>query len=229
MTVSPRNKSKVPNSFSLVSPMTVLANPCSILNMSTHLGIETFWCWSFQRWLIREQLMQLISYRPRMERLTFLISAFACSSVSDVPMKLYFLSPTLSLSSLSFSLSPLCITIISQNRLEFCQHVILFYLQVCLLVTFLFLLPPSHKLVSGSIVSSSYDPRDFRPPVTLSVGFPRQENWSGLLFLSPGDLSDPRIKPESPALAGRFFTTEPPGNPHKHTFHINLEPIYCLS
>ena len=119
---------------------------------------------------------------------------------------------SLSLSSFSFSLSPLCITIISQNRLEFCQHVILFYLQVCLLVTFLFLLPPSHKLVSGSIVSSSYDPRDFRPPVTLSVGFPRQENWSGLLFLSPGDLSDPRIEPRSPALKADSLWTEPPGS-----------------
>ena len=212
MTVSPRNKSKVPNFFSLVSPVSVLANPCSILNMSTHLGIETFWCWSFQRWLISEQLMQLISYRPRMERLTFLISAFACSSVSDVPMKLYFLSLTLSLSSSSFSLSPLCITIISYKRLEFCQHIILFHLQVCLLVTFLFPLPPSRKLVSGSIVSSSYDPMDFRPPITLSVGFPRQENWSGLPFLSPGDLPGPRIEPRSPALKADSLWTEPPGS-----------------
>ena len=34
----------------------------------------------------------------------------------------------------------------------------------------------------------------------LSVGFSRQEDWSGLPFPSPGDLPDPRIKPESPAL-----------------------------
>ena len=50
----------------------------------------------------------------------------------------------------------------------------------------------------------------------LSMGFYRQEYWSGLLFPSPGDLPDPGIKPEfpvSPALAGRFFTTEPPGKP----------------
>ena len=31
----------------------------------------------------------------------------------------------------------------------------------------------------------------------LSMGFPRQEYWSGLLFPSPGDFPDPRIKPES--------------------------------
>ena len=45
----------------------------------------------------------------------------------------------------------------------------------------------------------------------LSMGFPRQEYWSELPFLSPVDLLHPRIEPESPALAGRFFTSEPPG------------------
>ena len=40
--------------------------------------------------------------------------------------------------------------------------------------------------------------------------FSRQEYWSGLPFPPPGDLPDPRIEPTSPALAGRFFTTEPP-------------------
>ena len=49
----------------------------------------------------------------------------------------------------------------------------------------------------------------------MSVGFPRQEYlyWSGLPFPSPGDLPNPGIEPESPAFAGRFFTTEPPGKP----------------
>ena len=42
----------------------------------------------------------------------------------------------------------------------------------------------------------------------LSVGFPKQEYWSGLPFPSPEDLLDLWIKPMSPALAGRFFTTE---------------------
>jgi len=45
----------------------------------------------------------------------------------------------------------------------------------------------------------------------LSMGFPRQEYWSGLPFPSPGDLPDPGIKPMPPALAGGFFTTEPLG------------------
>ena len=45
----------------------------------------------------------------------------------------------------------------------------------------------------------------------LSMGFSRQEYWSGLPFPFPGDLSDPGIKPTSPTLAGRFFTNELPG------------------
>ena len=47
----------------------------------------------------------------------------------------------------------------------------------------------------------------------LSRGFPRQEYCNRLLFPSPGDLPNPGIKPVSPALASRFFTTEPPGKP----------------
>ena len=49
------------------------------------------------------------------------------------------------------------------------------------------------------------------------MGFSRQEYRSGLPFLSPGDLPDPGIEPMSPALAGGFFTTEPPGTPGKDT------------
>ena len=45
------------------------------------------------------------------------------------------------------------------------------------------------------------------------MGFPRQECWSGLPFPSPEDLPDPRIEPKPYALAGGFFTTEPPGKP----------------
>jgi len=45
----------------------------------------------------------------------------------------------------------------------------------------------------------------------LSMGFSRQEYWSGLPFPSPGDLPSSRIEPKFPALAGRFFNTEPLG------------------
>ena len=50
----------------------------------------------------------------------------------------------------------------------------------------------------------------------LSMRFLRQEYWSGLPLLPPGDLPDPGMEPMSlvsPAMAGRFFTTEPPEKP----------------
>ena len=52
----------------------------------------------------------------------------------------------------------------------------------------------------------------------LSMGFPRQECWSGLPFPSPGDLPDPGMEPASPvapALAGGFFTLSHLGSPTK--------------
>ena len=47
----------------------------------------------------------------------------------------------------------------------------------------------------------------------LSMGFSRQENWSGLSLPSPGDLSDPVIEPESPTLRADSLLSEPPGKP----------------
>ena len=51
----------------------------------------------------------------------------------------------------------------------------------------------------------------------LSMKFSRQEYWSGLSFSTPGDISDPGIEPTSapPALTDAFFTTVPPGQPHR--------------
>ena len=71
-------------------------------------------------------------------------------------------------------------------------------------------------LVSKSCLTLC-DPMDHSPPGSSGHGlFPRQEYWSGLPFPSPGDLLDPRIEPRGPALAGKFFTTEPPGKPDTH-------------
>ena len=44
-----------------------------------------------------------------------------------------------------------------------------------------------------------------------SMGFSRQEYWSGLPFPSPGDLPDPGIKPGSPTLEADGLTSKPPG------------------
>ena len=58
----------------------------------------------------------------------------------------------------------------------------------------------------------------------LSRGFPRQEYCSGLPFPSLGDLPNPGIKHACPGLAGRFFTTEPPGKPEQH----NMFSLTCI-
>ena len=47
----------------------------------------------------------------------------------------------------------------------------------------------------------------------LSMGFSRQEYWSGLPFPSPGDLPDAGTEPRSPALQADGLTSEPPGKP----------------
>ena len=62
----------------------------------------------------------------------------------------------------------------------------------------------------------------------LSIEFPRQDYWSGLLFPPPKDLPNPGIKPTSPALAGRLFTTVPPGKPYSYhmTQGLKLLGIY---
>ena len=65
-------------------------------------------------------------------------------------------------------------------------------------------------MLSRSVTSDSVTPWTVACQAPLSMGFPRQEYWSGLSFPTPGDLPDPGIKPTSPALAGRLFTTEPP-------------------
>ena len=51
----------------------------------------------------------------------------------------------------------------------------------------------------------------------LSMGVSRQEDWSGLPCPPPGHLLYLGTEPGSPALAGVFFTTEPPTNPLKNT------------
>ena len=59
-------------------------------------------------------------------------------------------------------------------------------------------------------------PRTVVHQAPLLLEFPRQEYWSGLPFPTPGGLPDPGIKLVffvSPALAGKFFTTESPGKP----------------
>ena len=87
-------------------------------------------------------------------------------------------------------------------------------------------------------------PDSFETPWTvdlqapLSMGFPRQY-YSGLSFPSLRDPSTPGIKSMSSALAGGFFTTEPPGKPLHHLIYLRIylillalstlvSPVYSL-
>ena len=69
------------------------------------------------------------------------------------------------------------------------------------------------KVKSLSRVSLFVTPWTVAYQVPPSMGFPRQEYWSGLPFPSPGDLPDPGIEPRSPALEADALTSEPPGKP----------------
>ena len=64
-----------------------------------------------------------------------------------------------------------------------------------------------------SFMSNCAIPRTVAHQAPLSMGFARQEYWSGLSFPIPGDLLNLEIESSSPALAGRFVTTEPSENP----------------
>ena len=61
----------------------------------------------------------------------------------------------------------------------------------------------------------------------LLFGISQQEHWRRLPFPSPEDLPNPGIEPASPALAGTFFTPEPPGNPNKKFTRCFLCTKHC--
>ena len=84
-------------------------------------------------------------------------------------------------------------------------------------------------LVHASVLSCVQlfaTPRTVAHQAALFMGFPRQGYWRGLLFPSPGDLPSPGIKPASPALAGGFFTAEPPRKPQA-TLLLTLKSDQC--
>ena len=75
------------------------------------------------------------------------------------------------------------------------------------------------------------DPMDCSLLSNLSMGFSRQEYWSGLPFPPPGDLPDPGIEPKSlisPALGGRFFTTSTTWEAHVAPSHFVYLPGYYI-
>ena len=68
-------------------------------------------------------------------------------------------------------------------------------------------------LVTQSCLTKFAVPWTVAHKAPLSMGFPRQENCSGLPFPLPGIFPDPEIEPLVSCIVGRFFTTEPLGKP----------------
>ena len=69
---------------------------------------------------------------------------------------------------------------------------------------------PAVKVKSLSCVQLFATPWTIAHQAPLSMGFSKQEYWSGLPFPSPGDLPNPGIEPRSPTLQADALTSEPP-------------------
>ena len=64
--------------------------------------------------------------------------------------------------------------------------------------------------------------------VPLSIGFSRQEYWSGLPFPPPGDLPNPGVEPRSPTLQADALLSEPPGKPHTIVYRLQSHTFVCF-
>ena len=67
--------------------------------------------------------------------------------------------------------------------------------------------------MAPQLCSTLCDPSDCSTTAPLSMGFPRQEYWSGLPFPSPGDLRDPGMESASPAWQVGSLPLHHPGSP----------------
>ena len=86
-----------------------------------------------------------------------------------------------------------------------------------------------HACMQASVGSDSAILWTAAHQAPLSMGFSRQEYWSGLPCFPPGDLPNPGIKPTSlmsPALAGRFFTTSATWEAHVFVYVCVYVCIY---
>ena len=87
-----------------------------------------------------------------------------------------------------------------------------------------------HAVLTCSVVSDLVTSWTVAHQGPLSIGFSRQEYWSGLSFPPPGDFPDPKIKLASPTLAGEifFFNNEPPGKPLAISLQIELNVAWDI-
>ena len=157
---------------------------------------STFLCWSLCLHVFYETSLSVFKARPKMPLwnkpslniVTWLHMSDNGSDTMSASPHLLFLLPFL------LSRIGTAFTIIA----SFCNPETLYHnVLQCYIISF--------KVVAQSCPTLC-DPMIVAHQVPLSMGFSRQEYWSGLSFPSPGDLPNPGIEPESSALADRFFT-----------------------
>ena len=101
----------------------------------------------------------------------------------------------------------------------YCEFKLIFFWLVIFISTWLtmvFLFSKGKESEVAQSCPTLCDPMYCSLPVSqspLSMGFSRQEYWSGLPFPSPGDLPDSGIEPRSPALQADALPSKPPGKP----------------
>ena len=93
---------------------------------------------------------------------------------------------------------------------------------------------PLVPMMSVSVKSLSHvrlfvTPRTAAYQAPPSMGFSRQEYWSGLPFCSPGDLPDPGIEPRSPTFQADALTSEPAGRCCRSSWQILISSWYCIT
>ena len=85
------------------------------------------------------------------------------------------------------------------------------------------------KVLVAQLCLTLCHPMDCSPPDSSVLGFSRQEYWSGLPFLSPGDLSNPGMELRSPALQADSLLSELPGSLYRKASAQSLSHVWLLS
>ena len=102
---------------------------------------------------------------------------------------------------------------------ELCRRICISYMQVCVCAC-----AHAHTRFICWVMSNCLDPVNYSLLGSSVYGiFQARIHWSGLPLTTPEDLSNPGIKTtsrRSPELAGRFFTTAPPGKPPENRFTL---------
>ena len=113
------------------------------------------------------------------------------------------------------------------NSISNCRNISFFVNYLGFFFRFFSIMKVKVKVKSLSRVQLFATPWTVAYQASLSIGFSRQQCWSGLPFPSPGDLPDPGLEPGSPTLQADTLPSESPGKPvlYNKTL-LFIHPIY---